>query len=105
LPVVTAIAEPADMDALFAFQHRLTLGFVALMAVSVFSAMWGLVSLRRSVLQQQALSELKTNFIASVTHELRAPVASMQLLAEGLQNGSVSTEAKRGEYFRLIVEE
>ena len=105
LPVVTAIAEPADMDALFAFQHRLTLGFVALMAVSVFSAMWGLVSLRRTVLQQQALSELKTNFIASVTHELRAPVASMQLLAEGLQNGSVSTEAKRGEYFRLIVEE
>ncbi|MBK8090721.1 MAG: HAMP domain-containing histidine kinase [Verrucomicrobiaceae bacterium] len=105
LPRVSAVARAADMEGLFAVQRRLTLGFAAVLVVSVLSAVWGLLSLRRVVLQQQALSDLKTNFIASVTHELRAPVASMQLLAEGLQNGTVSTETKRQDYFRLLVEE
>ena len=82
-----------------------TTAFVALLLVAMLSALTGLWMLRRTILRERALSDMKTNFIASVTHELRAPVASLQLLSEGLEAGTVSDEAKRRDYFRLMVEE
>jgi two-component system phosphate regulon sensor histidine kinase PhoR len=36
---------------------------------------------------------------------LRAPIASVRLMAEGLERGRVQGEAKRQEYFRFIVQE
>lgn len=82
-----------------------TSAFATLLAVSILSALTGLWMLRRTILRERALSDMKTNFIASVTHELRAPVASLQLLSEGLEAGTVSDETKRRDYFRLMAEE
>jgi signal transduction histidine kinase len=48
---------------------------------------------------------MKSNFVSSVSHELRAPIASVRLLAEGLERGRVQTEVKKAEYFRFIVQE
>jgi len=82
-----------------------TWAFATLLTMSILSAVMGLWMLRRTILRERALSDMKTNFIASVTHELRAPVASLQLLSEGLEAGTVSDEVKRRDYFRLMVEE
>jgi signal transduction histidine kinase len=48
------------------------------------------------------LAELKSNFVSSVSHELRAPIASVRLLAESLERNTVTEEAKRRDYFQLI---
>jgi signal transduction histidine kinase len=40
-----------------------------------------------------------------VSHELRAPIASVRLMAENLERGKVSGPEKQGEYFRFIVQE
>ena len=48
---------------------------------------------------------MKSDFIASVSHELRAPIASIRLLAENLQSGAASGERQLGEYHRLIADE
>src|SRR3954471_2814545 len=42
-------------------------------------------------------------FINAVTHELKTPVASMQLHLQTLQNRAVD-EAKRREFYRVILE-
>src|SRR6185436_20174804 len=49
--------------------------------------------------------EMKSNFVSSVSHELRAPIASVRLMAESLDRGKIQEAQKQGEYFRFIVEE
>src|SRR5207248_4987095 len=51
------------------------------------------------------LAEMKSNFVSSVSHELRAPIASIRLMAEGLERGKISEPAKQHEYFRFMVQE
>ncbi len=45
---------------------------------------------------------MKSDFVSSVTHELRAPIASIGLLSEGLLQGRIRSETKRNQYFGLI---
>jgi signal transduction histidine kinase len=40
-----------------------------------------------------------------VSHELRAPIASVRLMAENLERGKISGAEKQNEYFRFIVQE
>ncbi|HEX7577211.1 MAG TPA: ATP-binding protein, partial [Verrucomicrobiae bacterium] len=54
---------------------------------------------------QQQLIELKSNFVSSVSHELRAPIASVRLMAENLEGGKIPEPQKQNEYFRFIVQE
>jgi len=59
----------------------------------------------RAFNRQLRLSELKSNFVSSVSHELRAPIASIRLMAESLERGKVQEPGKQQEYFGFIVRE
>jgi signal transduction histidine kinase len=48
---------------------------------------------------------MKSNFVSSVSHELRAPIASVRLMSESIDRGTVPDESRRREYFRFIVQE
>jgi signal transduction histidine kinase len=48
---------------------------------------------------------MKSNFVSSVSHELRAPIASVRLMAENLERGSVAEPRKQNEYFGFIAQE
>ncbi len=69
------------------------------------AALIGFVSARRAFRTQLHLNETKSNFVSSVSHELRAPIASVRLMAESLERGKVAEGAKQNEYFRFIVQE
>jgi len=90
---------------LFARQRTRSLLFGGLIAASALAAIVGFISARRAFLRQQQLSEMKSNFVSSVSHELRAPIASVRLLAESLERGKIAEPAKQHEYFRFIVQE
>ncbi len=92
-------------EMLFARQQARSRLFGLLIATSTFAAVVGFVSARRAFLRQEQLSELKSNFVSSVSHELRAPIANVRLLAENLERGAVPDAAKQGEYFRFIGQE
>jgi signal transduction histidine kinase len=92
-------------DLLFSRQRSRTAWFGLLIAASAVAAIIGFVSARRAFQKQQRLAEMKSNFVSSVSHELRAPIASVRLMAEGLERGQVQDTAKQGEYFRFIVQE
>jgi signal transduction histidine kinase len=98
-------ARVARPDVLYAHQRQRTLLFAALIALAACAACVGLVTARRSFHQQLRLNEMKSNFVSSVSHELRAPIASVRLLAEALDRGAVSEQPKQKEYFRFIVQE
>ncbi len=82
-----------------AFLFKLLIGASALASVVGFLFAW------RAFHKQIRLAEMKSNFVSSVSHELRAPIASVRLMAEGLERGSISDPAKQREYFRFITQE
>jgi len=65
----------------------------------------GLALARRAFFQQLRLNEMKSNFVSSVSHELRAPIASVRLMAENLERGKIPEARRQGEYFHFIVQE
>ncbi len=77
----------------------LLIGTAALAAFIGWLAAW------RAFHRQHQLAALKTNFVSSVSHELRAPIASVRLMAEGLERGKIQEPGKQREYFRFIVQE
>ncbi len=48
------------------------------------------------------LAELKSNFVASVSHDLKTPLALIQLFAETLELGRVRSADRAQEYYRII---
>ena len=102
LKVNIHLSSPA---ALYKRQTMRTFWFGGLILISTLAALTGLAGAYRSFRQQTRLSKMKTNFVSSVSHELRAPVASMRLMAEALDRGKISDAPKQKEYFRFIVQE
>lgn len=92
-------------EVLYKQQRARSFWFGSLILCSAAAAALGLLSAWRAFLRQQQLSELKSNFVSSVSHELRAPIASVRLMAESLDGGKISGPAKQQEYFRFIVQE
>ncbi len=96
------VADPALM--LSAYRRHAWL-LAGLVAASAFAALIGVVASWRAFRRQLRLNELKSNFVSSVSHELRAPIASVRLMAESLERGKVPEAPKQQEYFRFIVQE
>jgi signal transduction histidine kinase len=59
----------------------------------------------RAVGRQIRLNEMKNDFIATVTHELKTPLASMRVLVDTLLEGNVADEAQRIKYLHLAAKE
>jgi signal transduction histidine kinase len=95
----------AHPDLLYArYQQRLWLA-VGLILSAVAAAGIGLVSAWRAFQRQLRLAEMTSNFVSSVSHELRSPLASVRLMAESLDQGRITESEKQKGYFRLIVQE
>ena len=82
-----------------------TVAYLSLSVLAIATllvAMWYLIRLTR---REIALAEMKSNFVADVSHELKTPLATIQLFAETLQSGRVTSEEKRREYCAIITRE
>ncbi len=100
--ITAALVRP---DLLYAAQRQQMIWLAVVVACSVGTAVAGIWSMQRAIDRERQLHELKSNFVASVSHELRAPVASMRVMAENLSSGIVTSAERRSEYHRLISEE
>jgi signal transduction histidine kinase len=104
-PRFTVRVHLTDPAALFAAQRRQQWFFAGMIAFTAGIAGIGGWQTNRAFRRQLALNEQKSDFVSSVSHELRAPLASMRLLAEGLADGRVQDETKRKEYAGFLVQE
>jgi len=82
-----------------------TLLYVGLTVASLVTLLLGMWMLLRLVRREMALAELKANFVADVSHELKTPLALIRLFAETLQSDRVPTDEKRREYLSVILRE
>jgi signal transduction histidine kinase len=90
---------------LYARQRTRTFLFGSLIGISAIAVLIGFFTAWRAFQTQQRLSEMKSNFVASVSHELRAPIASVRLMAEELEDIGPQDRQKNKEYHRFIVQE
>jgi signal transduction histidine kinase len=74
--------------------------------VLVFATVIVLAALAlRLVRRQLALTQLRNDLVANVTHELKTPLASMRLLVDTLLNSQPLHEQTAREYLQLIAQE
>lgn len=66
---------------------------------------FGLILTNRSVAHELELARLKSDFVSSVSHELKSPLTSIRQLTEMLQTGRVPSEQRRQKYYDVIVEQ
>ncbi|MEM9800507.1 MAG: ATP-binding protein [Planctomycetota bacterium] len=79
--------------------------FAGVALVLTISMAIGIRLLLSSIRRSRTEAERTRNFVASVTHELRTPIAAVKLYGEMLSDGWISDEDRRGEYLRRIVVE
>ncbi|MFO1478243.1 MAG: HAMP domain-containing sensor histidine kinase [Verrucomicrobiota bacterium] len=95
----------SNPEQFYARQRQRALLFTGMMAASGVAALAGLLAAWRAFRRQLELNEIKSNFVSSVSHELRAPIAAVRLMAENLEGGKITEPPKQKEYFGFIVQE
>ena len=75
---------------------------LALMAMLALVMAAGVFFVAGAAAREVRLAELKSNFVASVSHDLKTPLALIQLFAETLELGRVRTPERAVEYYRII---
>jgi signal transduction histidine kinase len=65
----------------------------------------GVVLVMRDLSRERRLSQLRTDFVANVSHELKTPLTSIRMFAETLQLGRATRESERQESLDVIVGE
>lgn len=95
----------ASREQMLSSERRRAKLFATLVMAAVFTAMMGLLAARRAFDRQLKLNEMKSNFVSSVSHELRAPIASVRLMAENLEGGKIPEPHHQRKYFSFIVQE
>jgi signal transduction histidine kinase len=67
----------------------------SLMALGVFI-------IARAAARELRVAEMKSNFVSSVSHDLKTPLALIQLFAETLELGRLKNTERAPEYYRII---
>jgi len=75
----------------------------AILVILVIAALAALIG--RHLLRQVRLARLKNDFVATVSHELKTPLASMRLLVDTLLEGRCRDQSQVREYLELLSRE
>lgn len=78
---------------------------MALLALSCVVVVAGVVVLLFATAQERRLAQLRGEFVANVSHELKTPLALVRMFGELLMTGRVASEEKQRQYQSIIVRE
>jgi signal transduction histidine kinase len=59
----------------------------------------------RTLKTELAMAQIKSDFVSTVSHEFRSPLAGINQLGEMLRDGRVENPGRRQEYYDMIVSE
>ncbi len=75
---------------------------VVLMAALAVLMACGVFFVAGAAAREMRLAELKSSFVSSVSHDLKTPLALIQLFAETLELGRLKSTERATEYYRII---
>jgi two-component system, OmpR family, phosphate regulon sensor histidine kinase PhoR len=99
-----AIPEKSALAAEAAAQPRTAL-YVMIVLLGLGLAVFGSIFFWRDIRRDLQTAELRSQFVASVSHELKTPLAAIRMFAETLRLDRLRDPEKRGEYLETIVNE
>jgi signal transduction histidine kinase len=79
--------------------------YAAALAVVVGATWFGAYLLWRDVRREVRLAEMRSSFVAAVSHELKTPLTAIRMFAETLRMNRPSDAGTRDEYLDTIVNE
>jgi len=106
LPYLIAVYEryPLILEQLEQRRQGLVL-YTGLIAFSAFSILIGSFYALSALGREWRFAQLKSEFVAHLSHDLRRPLTSLQMFSEMLKEGRVPSEEKKQEYYNIISNE
>jgi two-component system, OmpR family, phosphate regulon sensor histidine kinase PhoR len=86
-------------------RHTSRVNQVALIALSLAIILTAVVFILYAADKERRLANMKSDFIANVSHELKTPLSVIRMFGEMLLTRRVGDEAKREEYLEIICSE
>ncbi|MFN7917355.1 MAG: HAMP domain-containing sensor histidine kinase [Vicinamibacterales bacterium] len=97
---VSAENDPTLSQAIRGANRTVLIGLAAAVALVV-----GLALTARAERSSHRLAELRSDFVATVTHELKTPIATIRAAAETLARGRVSGSDSLRDYGEIVIAE
>ncbi len=103
LLIVNPLADPDPRDAVIRERSKRHVMYTSALAVALAL---GLLLLVRGAARARELAQLKSDFVSTVSHELKTPLTSIRMFAEMLEQGVAQGDAqKMARYHGVIVQE
>ena len=96
---------PRDPDVISSYVTRQRWIYGTTLVLLISGMVLGVVLVQRDLSRERRLAQLRTDFVANVTHELKTPLSSIRMFAETLQMDRVRSESERKECLDIIVGE
>jgi len=84
-------------------QHRYN--YLLFLGVLLITIGIGVGLTYRSVKRELSVVRLRSNFVSSVSHELKTPLTSIHMFSEMLESGKIKDPAKKQKYYGIIRKE
>jgi two-component system phosphate regulon sensor histidine kinase PhoR len=97
-----ALTSAKELAAGAARRRMIETGLSVLSALVVIA---GVLVILIAVYRERKLSELKSELVANVSHELKTPLSLVRMFGEMLATGRVENEEKRRQYLQIVVAE
>ncbi len=103
LALVNPLVDPDPLDEVVRHRERTHIVFTSALALMLGV---GLLAMIRGAARARELAQLKSDFVSTVSHELKTPLTSIRMFAEMLQQGVAQGDAeKMHRYHGVIVQE
>ncbi len=105
LPEWRVTIRPQDPEFISRYVSRQRWIYGTTLALLAAGMVLGVVLVLRDLSRERRLSQMRTDFVANVTHELKTPLTSIRMFAETLRMKRARTEKEQQECLDVIVAE
>jgi signal transduction histidine kinase len=103
LAIVNPVSDPDPLDEVIAARSRRHVMYTSALALLLGL---GLLATVRGAVRARELAQLKSDFVSTVSHELKTPLTSIRMFAEMLEQGVAQGDPqKQARYQSVIVQE